>query len=91
MNLMLVDVVEARAVGGHRLFLRFADGVAGEVDVDRLVRWEGVFEPLRDPKRFAQVEVDVELDRAGLGSDGGLKRQRSSGRPSPSRLPRSAA
>lgn len=61
MSLVLVDVVEARAVGGHRLFLRFADGVAGEVDLDRLVRWEGVFEPLRDPRRFASVRVDVEL------------------------------
>lgn len=61
MTLMLVDVVEARAVGDHRLFLRFADGVAGEVDVGRLVRWEGVFEPLRDAGLFAQVQVDAEL------------------------------
>jgi len=34
---------------------------SGEVDLDRLVRWEGVFEPLRDPARFAQVQVDFEL------------------------------
>lgn len=56
-----MDVVEVRAVGGHRLFLRFADGVAGEVDLDRLVRWEGVFEPLRDPANFAQARVDAEV------------------------------
>ena len=61
MSLVLVDVVKARPVGNHRLFLRFADGVAGEVDLDRLVRWEGVFEPLRDSVLFAQVHVDVEL------------------------------
>jgi hypothetical protein len=61
MRRVLVDVVEARPVGDHRLFLRFADGVAREVDLDRLVRWEGVFEPLRDPARFAQVQVNVEL------------------------------
>jgi hypothetical protein len=53
--------VEVHAVGGHRLFLRFADGVTGEVDLDRLVRWEGVFEPLRDPANFAQARVDAEL------------------------------
>jgi hypothetical protein len=58
---VLVDVVEVRAVGGHRLFLRFADGVAGEVDLDRLVRWTGVFESLRDPRLFAQARVDAEL------------------------------
>ena len=61
MRFVLVDVVEVRAVGDHRLFLRFADGVAGEVDLDRLVRWEGVFEPLRDLTRFAQVRVDADL------------------------------
>ena len=61
MTPVLMEVVEARAVGGHRLFLRFADGIAGEVDFDRLVRWEGVFEPLRDPTRFSQVRVDAEL------------------------------
>ena len=58
---VLVDVVEARATGERRLYLRFEDGVAGEVDLDRLVRWEGVFEPLRDPQRFAEVRVDPEL------------------------------
>jgi hypothetical protein len=58
---VLVDVVEARATGERRPYLRFEDGVAGEVDLDRLVRWEGVFEPLRDPQRFAEVRVDPEL------------------------------
>ena len=54
---VLVDVVEARATGERRLYLRFEDGVAGEVDLDRLVRWEGVFEPLLDPQRFSEVRV----------------------------------
>jgi hypothetical protein len=58
---MLKDIVEAKAVGGHRLWLRFEDGIAGEVDVARLVPFEGVFAPLRDPARFAEVTVDAEL------------------------------
>ena len=58
---MLIDVAEARAVENHRLYVRFADGVEGEVDLDGLVRWEGVFAPLRDPARFAEVRVDPEL------------------------------
>jgi hypothetical protein len=61
MTAVLVDVAEARAVGGHRLYLRFADGVEGVVDLDGIVRWEGVFAPLRDPARFAEVRVDDEL------------------------------
>jgi Protein of unknown function (DUF2442) len=58
---VLIDIAEARTTGDHRLYLRFADGVEGEVDLDEIVRWEGVFAPLRDPSRFAQVRVDTEL------------------------------
>lgn len=58
---MLIDIVEARAVESHRLYLRFADGVEGEVDLSGLIRWEGVFAPLQDPARFAEVRVDAEL------------------------------
>ena len=58
---MLIDVTKARVVENHRLYVRFADGVAGEVDLDGFVRWEGVFAPLRDPVRFAEVRVDAEL------------------------------
>lgn len=58
---MLKDVVEVCPIGGHRLYLRFEDGVAGEVDVADLIAFEGVFAPLRDDRRFAEVHVNREL------------------------------
>ncbi len=58
---MLIDVAEVRPAGGHRHFLRFADGVEGEVDLDTLLRWEGIFAALREPASFAQVRVDSNL------------------------------
>lgn len=58
---MLVDIVEARAVGGHRLYLRFEDGVEGEVDLSDLVELEGVFAPLREPAEVAKVRLDSEI------------------------------
>lgn len=58
---MLVDIVEARALGGHRIYLRFEDGVEGEVDLSKLVDFKGVFEPLRDPEEVAKVAVNPEL------------------------------
>ena len=61
MRTMLVDVIEARVLQGHRLSLRFADGVEGEVDLDTIVRWEGIFAPLSTPDRFAEVRVDPVL------------------------------
>jgi len=58
---MLKDVVEVSTVGHHRLRLKFEDGTEGEVDVARLVRFEGIFAPLRDVKLFAEVTVDRDL------------------------------
>lgn len=58
---MLKDVIEARPVGGYRLYLRFDDGRDGAVDVASLVELTGVFGPLRDSAEFEQVRVDPEL------------------------------
>jgi len=58
---MLDDIVEARPLGGHRLYLRYADGAAGELDVAPLLHFTGVFEPLRDPEFFAQVRVNPDI------------------------------
>jgi hypothetical protein len=58
---MLKDIVEARNLEGYRVHLRFEDGVEGDVDLGRLIRFEGVFAPLRDPKEFARMTVNVEI------------------------------
>lgn len=61
---MLKDIVEVQPLDRYRLYLRFDDGVAGEVDVERLIRFEGVFAPLKDHV-FLQVELDRELGTIG--------------------------
>ncbi len=58
---MLKDIVEARAVGGHRLYLRFEDGAEGEVVLSEVIEFKGVFAPLREPKEVARVRVDPDL------------------------------
>ena len=58
---MLPDVVEARPVGGYRVYIRFDDGVAGEVDLAAVIDFEGVFAPLRAPDRFAEFHVAPDL------------------------------
>ncbi len=53
----LVDVTKVEVIGDHELRLTFEDGVIGDVSfADR--EWKGVFEPLRDPKRFAKVAIE---------------------------------
>lgn len=58
---MLHDIVSVRVLDGYRLHLRFDDGAEGVVDVNRCVRFEGVFAPLEDTAEFAKVTVDPEL------------------------------
>lgn len=57
---MLVSVIAARYLEGHRVWLRFDDGLEGEIDL--LDELHGpVFEPLRDPTVFARFQVDYTL------------------------------
>ena len=50
------ELIAVEAIGPHSLWLRFADGVEGVVDVGADL-WGPVFEPLKDPEFFAQVKL----------------------------------
>lgn len=54
-------MTEVRHLGGHRLWLRFRDGAEGEIDFADRLNFQGVFEALREPARFAEVSVDADL------------------------------
>lgn len=53
-------VIELEVTGEHRLRVAFDDGLNGEIDASKWV-WRGVFQPLRDPRYFAQVDLDRQL------------------------------
>jgi len=50
-------VVSVEPIGQSRLAVRFADGLAGEVEF-RDSFFFGVFEAIRDPDAFAKVRCD---------------------------------
>jgi hypothetical protein len=52
----LVHVAGVTVIGEYRLRLLFEDGTVGDVSFEDR-EWDGVFEPLRDPERFARVTV----------------------------------
>ena len=58
---MIVRVEQARYLGGHRVWLRFDDGLEGEIDLADELDGE-VFEPLRDPGYFGSFKVDETLE-----------------------------
>ncbi len=53
----LVAVTGVEVIGEYQLRLTFEDGVVGDVSFAD-DEWNGVFEPLRDPKRFAKVAIE---------------------------------
>jgi len=60
--MFLPDVVEVKPLGERRLFLKFADGLEGELDMDRVKsRYTGVFLPLLEESFFRSVTLDPEL------------------------------
>lgn len=58
---MLVDIVHVEAREPYKLHLRFADGVAGTIDLERLIRFDGIFAPLTSPEVLAAVRLNADL------------------------------
>jgi hypothetical protein len=58
---MVPRVIDARHAGGYRVWLRFADGLTCEIDLEDEL-WGEVFEPLKDVAEFAKLRADPELD-----------------------------
>jgi hypothetical protein len=57
---MLKDIVKVKPLKNFHLHLEFEDGAKGDVDIRKLVKFRGVFEPLKDEDFFAQVDVNPE-------------------------------
>lgn len=53
----MLHVTHVRPLGGTRLWLRFDDGNAGEVDLAGVLHGT-VFTPLQDPAFFERVHID---------------------------------
>lgn len=49
--------IDVRALGGYRIWLKYADGATGEVDLSHLAG-RGVFKVWADRKIFERVHVD---------------------------------
>ena len=58
---MLKDIVEVAVRPAYKFFVRFEDGVCGEIDVAAATDFAGVLAPLRDEVVFASVVVNKEL------------------------------
>lgn len=58
---MVPRLVAAEHVRDYRIRIVFADGAAGEIDLEPEL-WGEVFEPLRDPEAFRAFTLDEALN-----------------------------
>jgi hypothetical protein len=57
---MLKDVVNVKPLKNFHLYLEFEDGAKGNIDIRKLVKFNGIFKPLKDETFFAKVAVNPE-------------------------------
>ena len=58
---MIPKVTEAKYIENYRIWIRFADGKAGVIDLSEEL-WGPIFEPLKDLATFRNVRVHPELE-----------------------------
>lgn len=51
-------VIRVKPLSAYRLFVEFADGVKGEVDLSERL-FGPIFEPLKDPDFFSRADIDT--------------------------------
>ena len=61
----MLKAIEVRALENYRIWIRYADGVEGEVDLSHLAG-KGVFEAWRSPGVFSKVRLGSSSEIAWL-------------------------
>jgi hypothetical protein len=57
MTILPPDLIEAVPLDGYEVHLKFADGLAADIDLSYLIGRGEVFEPLRDLQYFRRLKV----------------------------------
>ena len=58
---MIIDVVNVKILDGYNLLLQFNDGNSGKVNVENIIKFEGIFAPLQDYDYFVKVHVNPDI------------------------------
>ena len=55
------DVVKVEVLEGYKLKLFFEDGICGDINVEELILFKGIFAPLEDLEFFNKVFVNSDI------------------------------
>ena len=57
---MLKDIIEVTPLENYQLYLKFEDGQEGIVELNQIIKFTGIFEPLKNLETFRQVKINPE-------------------------------
>jgi hypothetical protein len=58
---MIREIIAAKALDGHRIYLCFKDGAEGTIEFKAIAPFKGVFAGLQDQKVFEKMTLNAEL------------------------------
>lgn len=57
---MLKDIIEVKYLENYQLYLKFEDNQQGVIDIDQIIKFTGIFEPLKNINYFKNVKINPE-------------------------------
>jgi Protein of unknown function (DUF2442) len=56
-----IDVIEVKVLKDYTLHLKFDDGSFGNVDISKIISFQGIFEPLKNRDFFFRVTINPDI------------------------------
>lgn len=55
---MLKDIIEVKPLNNYQLYLKFEDNQEGIINLEQVIKFEGIFSPLKDLEYFRTVKIN---------------------------------
>ena len=58
---MLKDIIEVKPLNNYQLYLKFEDDQEGIINLEEIIEFVGIFQPLKDLDFFKTVKINPDL------------------------------
>lgn len=56
-----IDVIKVTVINDYILHLTFSDEMSGNIDISKLISFEGIFAVLKDKNYFSRVKINPDI------------------------------
>nr|WP_069790889.1 DUF2442 domain-containing protein [Cyanobacterium sp. IPPAS B-1200]OEJ78549.1 molybdopterin-guanine dinucleotide biosynthesis protein A [Cyanobacterium sp. IPPAS B-1200] len=57
---MLQDIIQVKALENYQLYIKFEDNIDGVIDISKIIKFTGIFTPLKELDYFQTVKLNPE-------------------------------